>query len=119
MGKRRYKPINGWTKPEILKALELGNQGISRQGNYSCAYRGLNGNKCPVGVFIPDDVYHASCEGEDVGYLLDRFPGLSVFMPLPLEALTSLQAVHDLANHPHSDFYTKAKLLSWVERNVL
>ena len=31
-----------------------------------CAYRGANGNKCIVGVFIPDELYDESLEGDSL-----------------------------------------------------
>lgn len=36
---------------------------FSRQdNNYRCLYRGPNGTKCPVGLFIPDSKYNPSLE---------------------------------------------------------
>lgn len=49
-------------------------QGIFKQGGPSyiryhatfvgCRYRGLNGRKCIVGLFLPDDLYFPEMEGE-------------------------------------------------------
>lgn len=114
-----YKPINGWTKKEIIRAIKRGNKGAKSNlkrylGDTMRVYRGEDGYKCAVGIFIPDDVYHDSCEGEVVGKLLIDFPGLATFMPLPTSALDQMQNIHDTC----SDHDPRPELIEWIEENV-
>lgn len=44
--------------PETLERLKE-----TEFANVECAYRGVNGAKCAVGIFIPDDVYFEGMEG--------------------------------------------------------
>lgn len=41
----------------------------SRAWTGSCVYRGPNGLKCVIGIFIPDHLYNPSMEGNSVGGL--------------------------------------------------
>jgi hypothetical protein len=116
---KKYQALNGWTKQTIWLAIakgNLGEQSISLTGGpNACAYRGDGGNKCSIGVFIPDDVYDPCCEGASVKEVLEDYPGLTAYMPLPVRALTQLQDVHDSCD-PHLD--PRIRLLIWVEDHV-
>lgn len=75
-------------------------------GEIKCAYRGLNGLKCAIGVLIPDEVYENHthiegllCDSELVAHILDDVLGLK---ELPrydrlwlLVKLRDLQGIHD------------------------
>lgn len=69
-----------------------------------CRYRGVNGAKCAIGIFIPDTVYNASMEGLAVRKLLQEYPELIPFVtptdcdiPLVIPFLVKMQSAHDLA----------------------
>ena len=66
-----------------------------------CAYRGKNGNRCAIGLLIPDADYNPSCELNTIEELYGGplIPDLG----LPLDFLTSLQEAHDLA-YPGDQF---------------
>jgi hypothetical protein len=112
----KYQPINGWTKAEIINAITQGNQGtrsmrqLDPRRSHVCSYRGVGGNKCAVGIFIPDDLYHEDCERRQAWQLLRDYPGLKEFMPLPVDALDWMQDVHDYSYE--SD--PRPALIDWV-----
>jgi hypothetical protein len=41
-----------------------------RLGEHVCAYRGEDGTRCAVGVFIPDELYSPDMEGFDAEHVL-------------------------------------------------
>jgi hypothetical protein len=113
-----YKTINNWTKESMIEHVKANFKGKSVKTfdhNYcsSCAYRGDNGAKCAVGMFIPDELYKSEMEG-----LLDRLselePRLKNVMPLDVDGLLSLQGSHD-NSEPEN---TLADMIEWIERNV-
>jgi hypothetical protein len=61
-----------------------------------CAYRGIDGLKCAIGIFIPDDVYSPDMEGPDNGVerLLNNF-NLPELKEIPIDLLKRLQSAHD------------------------
>ena len=63
----------------------------------ACMYRDGKGNKCAIGLFIPDDVYHPSLEQCTFKRLIhDKH--ISPVSDEKHEFLGDLQAVHDLHN---------------------
>jgi hypothetical protein len=112
-----YQPLNGWTKTTILRAIREGMQDRpsydSQMG--TCAYRAPDGSRCAVGVFIPDDLYAASCEHKGVDKLLEVYPGLEASMPLALGALRTMQGIHDMACSASDP---RPELIAWVQTNV-
>jgi hypothetical protein len=60
-----------------------------------CAYRASNGDKCAIGVLIPDDVYEPAMEFRRVTTLINLGFPLPVFMARNVPLLTALQEVHD------------------------
>jgi hypothetical protein len=77
--------------------------------DWTCLYRGPNGTKCAVGFWMPDDCWHESMNGTDLGSLIreeefDKIPKtrrkklskwIDDFVIPHRELLTSLQAAHD------------------------
>lgn len=110
-----YDPINGWTKEMILARIEEEFTGYSYRCGHGCAYRSESGNKCAVGVFIPDEAYQNAFDTSllNVTALLNNWPSLAPYMPLETSAMVYLQDVHD-----SNEENTKELLLSWVENNV-
>lgn len=113
----KYQPINGWTRDLMIKAIWQGNNGTKSIAYENvCRYRGPGGNKCAIGVFIPDDVYDSGyTEGMSATDLLDLFPGLKSYMPLAdAIALDWLQRTHD-----HAGISDPRPLLEgWILENV-
>ena len=114
----KYQALNGWTKGSILEAIAKGNLGARSIAGIRCAYRGDGGNKCAIGVFIPDEVYSEDCEQQTVDYLLEQYPGLRAYMPLEVDALLSLQAIHDHAVMGSKELDPRPVLLDWIKKNV-
>lgn len=112
-----YTPCNGWTKATILRAIR---EGMQDRPSWDaemkrCVYRAPDGARCAVGVFIPDDLYAASCERMGAGVLLATFPGLVDSMPLSEGALLRLQHIHDT-----TALYVdpRPELIKWIKNNV-
>lgn len=114
-----YKTINGWTIARIVETIQTDMSNKPSHADHAdgagiCAYRGANGNKCAIGVFIPDSEYKETMERIGVYNLLKLFPNLQDYMPLPLDALAALQDIHDagiLDRRPN--------LIAWVKANVV
>lgn len=106
----KHKPINGWTKERILEVIKARPfEERAMIGSY-CTYLASNGNKCAVGLFIPDG--HLGQHSKySVDTLLNNFPDLVQVMPLTLYPLMLLQNVHDLAV-----INAKTAMLDWVEK---
>ena len=110
-----YKPINGYTKKEILWYLKTFNNGTKSMVENSdklCAYES-NGNHCAVGCFIPHG-HDAMKDSLEVVDLLTTYKSLAKHMPLSKIALMQLQRVHDTSLRNMAGKNMKA----WVEKYV-
>lgn len=120
-----YTPINGWTKERIIKQIQTKMLDHRATGSSEtlhsfgiCKYKAADGNRCAVGIFIPKD-HEAEEIEESVEGLLELYPDLTPLMPLELDALSALQAVHDEAyNHFADKGDPRPALIKWVEDNV-
>lgn len=116
----KYKTQNGWTKKSMIAHIkaEFKGKSIINDGYESCSYRGPNGKKCAVGMFIPDEFYSSKIEG--YVYFEENFDKTvcdfipELLMLMPLETMSELQQVHD-ESHPDT---TLQEMLTWVENNV-
>jgi hypothetical protein len=109
----KYQCINGWTKEKMIAHIKAEFRGKAAQG-LTCKYRALNGAKCVVGMFLPDDKYIPEMEGQSALGLLKNHPSVVPYMPLEKTSLDELQMCHD-DSEPES---TLQDLLNWVESNV-
>lgn len=111
----KYQTKNGWTKSLMIQAINIGNNGkVSlNESRNNCVYRASDGNKCAVGCFIPDDIYHISLETRNLPY----FSGLEDFLPLEIFACILLQKTHD---NCQIDMNTDPRpaCIKWIEENV-
>lgn len=119
MGK--FKPINGWTKNTILAVIKARKYKFRAKEGGLCRYLTADGNKCAIGLFIPDGHPAQLIQADALG-LVRTYPSLLKIMPLPLSALIELQRVHD--DHDYSlvlfedTVDVKAAMLAWVKENV-
>jgi hypothetical protein len=114
-----YQAINGFTKQTIKHKIQTEFTDKSMNDVGVCVYRGVDGRKCIVGIFIPDDMYVKEMDANvdtSVAGILKKYPELTTFMPLDLEALKDLQHEHDEGDS--GDGTLKEHLLDWVEHNV-
>ena len=76
-----------------VKAHLLSQNRKSLDANGECSYRGDNGAMCAVGVLIPDDMYHASMEGNSCtsGNLSEAL----VYLGIDQFFAKELQRLHD------------------------
>lgn len=117
-----YSPINGWTKAEIVAQIKAAvpRNGCAQPGTTNCAYRNARGKACAVGAFVPDDVYHPDMDYNTplVSHVLETFPGLLSYMPLPTDALSRMQHLHDLHVQLREGGSVVKKLVELVGENV-
>ena len=71
-----------------------------KQGTYARQYGAcrllINGNKCAVGLFIPDSLYHPDMDREDGWSLVEEaLDKLGLASPEKLKFLRKMQNLHD------------------------
>ena len=122
-----FKTQNGWTKESMKEHVRNNfkdkSQNISGPG---CLYRGPEGKKCAVGLFIPDEFYIPELdraegtllEGTEVQHILRAYPHLEGFMPLEVKALTGFQTFHDNLSDSKTEIEQTESLLRWIETRV-
>jgi len=116
-----FNPINGWTKAKIIKHIEKNFKGKSvkkyettfSKNNEVCLYRGPEGKKCAVGMFIDDEDYSPDMEETNASKNIEKF-SLEKDMPIPTEWINEFQQVHDRSRACN----TKKQLISWIKKNV-
>lgn len=127
----KVKCANGWTKEKMIEHVLCNYLGFSA-GHYSpnsdatswsCTYRGSEGRKCAIGMFIPDALYKVNFEGKDVVALIKSHPHLLTYMPFTdLPGLFSFQRAHDTAhiiNDPlEQDEIVFNNIIYWIEEYV-
>lgn len=116
---QRFVTQNGWTKARMIEAIWARNKGRRAAlqldgGNTICQYRTVDGNRCAVGVFVPDADDAERFSGA-VSELLAEFPRLLLFMPLTVLGLHHMQSVHDMAAR---DVDPRPLLTAWIHDHV-
>lgn len=87
--------------------VERGPWSVNRYG--TCQYRGPRGQKCAVGVLIPDDMYQPSMERIEVGDLVfyHQFQAVVDYLDTTNERraklLQDLQKAHDEGPYEYTD----------------
>jgi hypothetical protein len=78
---------------------------LSHNENGSSAYRGVNGRRCAMGIFITDDKYDPAIEGNAIESLMAYLP--QEIADTGKEFLGSLQRLHDVdvTAFPSGNFY--------------
>jgi len=114
-----FKPINGWTKQRMLEHVKREFKGKSENLVHynTCLYRGPNGTKCAVGMFIPDKLYDSGMDDgsqNDVESLLSEHAELAKIMPLDLLVLKEFQSIHDNS----SKDACLSNIIQWIDKNV-
>lgn len=72
---------------------------LSASADLGCAYRGDDGARCAVGIFIPDAEYASSMEGQSFCIVVDRCPSLAALPSETQSLLETLQDCHDTAEN--------------------
>lgn len=106
--------INGWTKEKVIAHIKENYKGRSldptKQG---CMYRGQNGAKCAVGLFIPDSVYTPVMEGYTILTSFDLRDRVESYMPMIFSKMADLQGIHD--KHGQTDSQCLNDMLAYIE----
>ena len=71
-----------------------GEQSLDSTGN-RCAYRGLRGLKCAVGVLIPEEEYNVEMEHRPIMELVEKSLVPTSLKGLSLDMLVAVQDLHD------------------------
>jgi hypothetical protein len=88
------------TQQEVFDAVcvRLRDRTGRARNNMSCAYLGLNGAKCAIGIFIPDSKYNSLIEGSGVNVNMIEFY-IPALKGLRIDFLQTLQYCHDGASY--------------------
>jgi hypothetical protein len=117
-----YKTKNGWTKEKIFEHV-LSNflgKSVNKMGG-KCVYRGPNGKKCAVGMFIPDEKYDSRMDkgaltnDTSAINILRKFEYLQEYMPLDIPGMVVFQRNHDCAVN---DVDCLNNMLDFIEKQV-
>lgn len=114
----KYTAINGWTVARMKAAIRAGNNGqpaVEGRGG-QCMYLTARGNRCAVGCFVPDGHPGQKMSGW-VRTLLGAYPDLRGLMPLPDDAMHTLQETHDYHYKGSGD--VRDALDAWIDANVV
>lgn len=115
-----YKCTNGWTKEKMLEVIRARNSTkrsttkVPKDGQNFCLYLSNDGNKCGVGLFIPDG-HESQKQLCSVVELVRTYPDLTNKFPLDMDGMSFLQFTHD-SSLPHQD--VRQIILDWVGENV-
>lgn len=112
-----YKCINGWTKSKMLKVVKARRYNCRSTEHDICAYLSSNGNKCALGLFIPNRHLGLQTSG-NYHDLIRKCPDLLDKMPLTKSGMIKLQIVHDLCDESPYKGNAKAAMIDWIEKNV-
>ena len=63
-----------------------------------CKYRDDHGNKCAIGVLIPDELYDPAMENMSLGEVVDRLPSVFDDVNMSMNFLLRVQHAHDDAH---------------------
>lgn len=111
-----YKLINGWSKLDLINKIETEFKGKSvAENGKSCLYRGLDGKKCAVGLFIPDELYNPAFENCSYFAITRKTQHLLKFMPMDGESMDAFQFIHDSSKIETS----KEEILKWIDTNIV
>lgn len=108
------KCVNNWTKQTMIDHIKTNFKGKSIDKSGECLYRGPNGKKCAVGMFMKDEDYKPKFEKVGVSGIGDFNNPPDFKFPLNIMGMRSLQQIHD-NSRTHE---TLENILNWIERNV-
>lgn len=115
-----YKFINKYDLEKTIQVIEREFKGISVNENGMCAYRGQDGKKCAVGIFLSDLFCRRNrIEGLSYEDLSSLHPGVTRRMPLDKKGMQSFQLHHDnLPDRDSSVEEQKKSLIKWLKANT-
>lgn len=129
---KTWSLANGYTKKSVIEKIKKEFKGKAMYSlninaethafltckNDQCAYKTLDGKRCAIGLFLPEE--HAALDFTgDVLMLLDKFPDLRVLMPFEESALLRFQGIHDSLSELLSVEEQTNILVKWVDSLIL
>lgn len=88
---------------------------VDAAGVNHCAYRGMDGAKCAIGMLIPSEMYTINMENMSVDTLVEVFPevkSILAFNILGMELLVDIQYSHDYRLEEDFKYFVDNFLLS-------
>lgn len=117
-----YKPKNGWTKDSMIQHImkEFKGKSLHDSKGYFCQYRGCDGKKCAVGMFIPNEKYVPQMDDQygPVSEVLEHHPDLRNILPLHTFGLMKFQSAHDTLDANLTVEDQLATLVRWINNHV-
>lgn len=80
--------------------LKQQSKSLLSDGVGKCAYRGVNGLKCAVGILIPDHLYDETMEYKNIQSVIVDYPAFRGYLNAgedEIDLLEQLQFIHDYA----------------------
>lgn len=110
--------MNGWTVKKMIAHIKKNFTGnsfkVSPGGDVSCLYRGPNGEKCAIGMFIKDKDYNENMEDNCASEVRRNNPNLK--FPLASDAMDTLQSQHDRCCE--DNISALPVMIKWIKENV-
>lgn len=121
----RYDTRLGHSKDSIIAVIRSRFTGMALSGKVNefstkpqCAYLSPQGNRCAIGLYIPDGHAAQRYDGAVCG-LLCRHDDLQAYMPFDnAEALSAFQNAHDGLDPKATVSEQMQCLIEWVQENV-
>lgn len=94
----------------VKRVLEQGQPSISVAAAGACLYRGPNGTKCAIGMWIPDEKYNADFDNDINGSAIYEREDIVEILPddvkaLGIDFLSNMQSWHDSYNNDTKSEY--------------
>lgn len=92
----------------VKRVLDQGEASVDHDAG-KCLYRGPNGTKCAIGVWIPDELYDADFDRGETGSAIIEREDIVEILPDDIKAL-DIYLLSDMQNwHDSFDAYTKSE----------
>lgn len=117
-----HTPLPGWTAQRMADRIREKNTGVRCGAEDMCMYT-HGGNRCAVGVFLPDDLEGFEHNGVGLheyeggyGALINDFPEFEELMPMDAFGMNGLQSKHDSWMVEDGDM--RDFLVEWIRTHV-
>lgn len=112
-----HHTINGWTRGRMLECITkyVPNNATGCMSDGRCVY--INGtHRCAIGAFMSAADAEAMCESD--GGVEDLPEHVLITLPLRVEDLNDLQALHDNVEGRRGATNARDACIAWIKQNV-